>query len=128
MVASMKICAKHFDGLRTALIKKGMWYLVDLDPVVLAVQMQHWLAGRTTDSTFCPLTASMAEIRTKAIELMGPEQMWRKCQGGHACPLCEVEHYMQNADAGEMWIDNITDVLVILCETNNIPRKQILTA
>lgn len=119
----MKICTKHFAELREALTKKGMWQLVDLDPQVIEIKMNHWLTGKTTDEQFCPLVACMAEIRHKALEMMGPEQTWRRCQVGHACPLCEVEFYLQNSGAGKQWIDNVTDMMILLCETNNIKRQ-----
>lgn len=122
----MRLCSRHFADLRAALQKKGLWYLVELEPRHLAMRAQQWLDGNTTDETFDPFVAANMEIHVKAIELMGPEHNWKR-NGSEPCPLCKLNQFLCNDNADLSWIDNITDMMVLVAITNNIPRKSVLT-
>lgn len=123
----MKLCSRHFEELRSALQKKGLWYLVSLEAQDLALSTQLWLDGDTTDAGFDPFVAAVCEIRHKALEIMGPENTWRR-NGSEPCPLCSVMKFLQNETAAEMWVDNVTDLMVLVAETNGIERKRVLLA
>lgn len=115
----MNHCSRHFDDIKQALKQKGLWHLVDLDPEVIKYRGHQWLHGKTTDRTFDPFVATSLEINSKLIMLVGPN--WQTTHG--KCGLCVVERFLDRGDAPKSWIDNITDLMVVVAITNGIERK-----
>ena len=40
---------------------------------------------------------------------------------GEKCPCCAADYYVAD-DTGDTWIDNVTDMMVLVCETNHMKR------
>lgn len=115
----MILCPGHFEDLKQALTRKGLWYLVDTSPEALTRNIQAWLAGKTTDKQFDPLVGALCEIRQKLVE-MGAQQ------ANSTCPLCQVNRILQTVTADQSWIDNVTDMMVLVAKVNDIPTKRVL--
>lgn len=109
----MKHCSRHLHELSDALRKKNLWRLVQ--PERATELAGKWLAGHSRPDEFDPMVVSVLEINAKASQL---------CYGlswaGSECPLCKVESVLQNSNAGEMWIDNVTDLMVVTAQVNGL--------
>ncbi len=126
----MKLCNRHFHDLKTALQHKGLWYLVDLSDPVLARKMEQWRTRQTTDEDFCPYVGASLEIYDKANTIMGPEYTWIAFgygTTGKPCPLCAINQHQDNQAVASSWIDNVTDMMVLVAQVNNIPTKRVLS-
>ncbi len=115
----MKMCSSHYTDLRRALQRKGMGGLIQ-DIGTIRGRADRWLKGRVIPSDgFDPLMVSTLELYKKAAENVGAHLHGQKANGEHYCPLCEVGRVHGNDTAGA-WIDNCTDAVLIVCETNGL--------
>lgn len=107
----MKFCASHFHDLDHTLKHKGMGRFIN--PAHAETFAQRWLDGTATILEFDPLVVSVLEIKAKTV------QMGMVCLNGD-CPLCAANRALQNLDTADAWIDNISDLMLITCKTNNL--------
>lgn len=110
----MKLCQRHISDLIGAIRRKGMGHLISVNDAQASARCAKWLDGKTTADEFDPLVVSMLEINHKA-SLVTNLSVTAPC-----CPLCEVERRMQRYVASS-WIDNVTDMMILICETNAVP-------
>jgi len=115
----MKLCSAHYTDLRRAIQNKGMSGLIR-DPATLRQRADRWLKGRAQESDgFDPLMVATLEIYKKATEEVGTHLHMTKTNGEHYCPLCELPRVHGTAAPGA-WIDNCTDMVLLICKTNNL--------
>lgn len=110
----MKLCTSHSHDLRAVLMRKGLWHLVK--PERAAEAAKEWLDGNTTDATFDPYVGCVVEINGKAQD-MG---IVHRLQPEDTCPLCETNRHLQRTDAAMMWIDNVTDAVLLVAKVNHL--------
>lgn len=113
-MAREKICARHFDALSTALKKKGMWHLVAKTEVEAKLRARNWLEGQTPAEKFDPLAVSVLEIYKNASDTYGMLDM---------CPLCAANRVYQKTDADVALVDNVSDLMLVVCLSNNLIRR-----
>jgi hypothetical protein len=109
----MKMCNTHMHDLHSAIKRKGMGSMVSGSAEEATRKARLWLDGRLeTPADFDPLVASTLEVFNKAKENVGdlPDSV---------CPLCAVDRVLSCATT---WVDNVTDIMVLVCETNNLRR------
>lgn len=113
----MKPCSRHSSQITDALKKKGLWHVVDQTPAVVQERAARWLAGNAGPQDVDPLIITLLEINKKAVETCGDYLL---SAATTYCPLCEVERTLQVADAGEQWVDNCTDAVLLICKVNGV--------
>ena len=120
----MKMCSRHVIDINTAIIRKGMRRYksdsVELNQRFIA----SWLAGQVRPQEFLALPVAIMEVLKKFQDVVGIEYIEGvlHVRNREFCPLCELPRLMQNVEAGSIWIDNVTDALVLFCEVNNLKR------
>ncbi len=116
----MKICSRHFDALAAALKRKGLWYLCSTQHNQVAHDAAMWLQGRTTDATWNPVVVCLLEIYSKADQVLGDYCVSHP----DSCPLCQMPKvFTSHKNLDDAWIDNITDMMVLVAITNGIDRR-----
>lgn len=111
----MKVCSRHISDLNAAIRRKGMGRLISPTEAESKRRAELWLAGRSTPRDIDPLAIAVLEIASKAQQIL-PIAL----NGSAWCPLCEVVRILRKQDADEIWIDNCSDMMVVLCRVNNI--------
>lgn len=110
----MKLCSTHQHDLVRAVERKGMGHYVSKSAGEATLKARRWLQGTACAQEFDPFVVSVLEINKKVSEQLGDVR--------GACPLCAVQHYMGSAADAE-WIDNVTDLMVVTCQTNGLTRS-----
>ena len=113
----MKLCNSHWSDLVKAIKHKGLGRLISTHPEQAETRTRKWLAGTARPDDFDPLVVSTLEIYHKAAEMLGHAVTDRT--HGHRCPLCEINRALQKQADAE-WVDNVTDLMIVDCQTNNI--------
>lgn len=117
----MKLCAKHMHALNAAIKRKGMGHLEPRDAEQAREFTYKWLSGQIHPDEFLPFVVAWLEISQKFQELAGPEYLATLTED--ACPLCHIPKLLRDGAADEIWLDNITDALVLFCDVNAIQRR-----
>jgi hypothetical protein len=95
----MKMCAVHWEALRTAIEEKGLFHLVSGSGAGLKEKiLNEDLAGPTPEN-FDPLMAANMSIWSNAIEQGGLYLMT-----DDYCPICESEKH--KGPSADWWITN----------------------
>lgn len=108
----MKICAGHMFELSGAIRRKGMWPLVNTSNATHFAQ--RWLEGTAKQHEFDPLVVAALEVSAKAKQLCGD------LLHAETCPLCQINLVLQNADASQAWIDNVSDLMLLTAKVNHL--------
>ena len=107
-----KLCTRHTHDLHEDIKKKGMGRYVSLNTQDVKRKTHLWLHGAATPADFDPYVVAVLEINKKAHEEYGIPHH-------HTCPLCYIDHIL-GMRAATTWIDNVTDLMVVTCRTNNL--------
>lgn len=108
----MKICSRHFSDLAYAVKHKGMGLMIR--PEKSEMFAHHWLNGHSKLHEFDPLVVAALEINKKATELCGAAII------NGSCPLCTVAKVLQRTDAADVWIDNVSDCMLVFAKVNGL--------
>lgn len=117
----MKFCQPHWDQLREAIERKGMIDLVAKSGEEAAARIVEELSQRPTAHD--PLMSCHWMIANRALDLGGVYLMMQTPEGGHYCPLCELQKHIQPTeedrqqckcedgfkDIPTCWIESVTD-------------------
>lgn len=106
-----KMCSGHSHGLMGALRKKGMGSLIR--PERAAESAKKWLDGTALKHEFDPYVVASLEILA-----MCNKMNIYVIEG--ACPLCTTNAALQNAAAADKWIDNVSDLMLLTAQTNQL--------
>lgn len=109
----MSICNTHSHDLLKVIKDKGMVEHISLTKEQAVIKAKRWLQGNATKEQFDPYVVASLEIYQKANEQLGLIE-------DPVCPLCVVEQVL---GASHSWIDNVTDLLVLFCRTNDLPLR-----
>ena len=106
------ICSRHLADLNTALRHKGLLPLCKWESQEEIKQFATtWLQGSAVRESFDPRIVAILEIQAKARQMRF---------NTHACPLCTIPKVTSNTAAAASWLDNISDLMVIVARTNEL--------
>lgn len=113
----MKFCARHLTDLTAAIRRKGMIGLCHDDPAIVRHLAKRWLRGasgsKPSVTDFDPRVVAMLEICQKAHDVGLPRL-------APACPICGAAKILQDNKVPDAWIDNVSDVLLLIAKVNNL--------
>lgn len=121
----MKHCSRHMSDLARAIRKKGMGHMITQSDVDIARKTQLWFQGALTAEEFDPLLVSILEINAKAVDLLGTRLLEKKANGNEHCPLCSANQILKSTRMDISWIDNITDMMVIVALSNGLELRRL---
>lgn len=109
---STPFCTRHSFELEAALKRKGLGKLIKWKSAEDVTRFTvRWLAGVATREEFDSYIVSSLEIMGKAHQFgFNP----------HICSLCEVCARLLKIDADDEWIDNVTDLMVLVAHVNHL--------
>lgn len=113
----MKHCSKHMVELRDLLRKKGLGRYIGDDADLSKQRAQLWLQGLSSPGDFDPLVVSVLEIYQKVTTMKLPID---ELGGQERCPLCLLPHFLGVITASDMWMDNVTDAMVIVARAHGM--------
>jgi hypothetical protein len=121
----MQFCKQHWKSLQDTVKAKGMFHLVK-DHKTVQKRMKDEIADKATDDTYCPLFDCHFMITEKALALGGPYLMQSPPEGGHYCPLCELDKHkdLVKSNSAE-WIDGVTEAVLDYCKEKNLLRLSV---
>jgi hypothetical protein len=112
----MKLCNTHAHDLIKALQQKGLGAYISTSEAEAALKARAWLYGMTTRGSFDPYVVCVLEVFAKTKGLVHEHVI------GTACPLCVVDQRLE-LGAARAWIDNVTDLMILVCRANDFPLR-----
>jgi hypothetical protein len=93
----MKICAEHWEKLRTAIDDRGLTFLVAKDGAKAAQQLTNQINGSEAKEDYDPLMSAYWAITANAVRTFGVDSM----REDFGCPLCALDtHAAECKDEG----------------------------
>lgn len=125
MIPGMRMCDKHWQALRQAIVKRGMGHLIAGNGREAADRLIADLTGHDPDD-FEPLMAAFYMIAARTVELVGIQPFMRDEES--VCPICLVmATHPANCPRGctaetieENWIEAPADRALDYAEENHL--------
>lgn len=109
-----KLCIRHQSDLLEALRRKGMSHLIDNTPANVELFKQRWLKGEATAGELNAYVVAELEIAQKAYNYVG-----EFTNHPNVCALCAAQKKL-GEDADEVWLDNVTDAILVMAMVNGL--------
>ena len=114
----MKFCQAHWDQLKEAVRRKGMWRHVAESGAAVMRQTIKELEGTKGPEDFDPLMGCFWMILNRVVQETGLQFM----QENSECPLCSLDSQLPG-DATE-WIEGCTDAARAHCQELGLPVEK----
>jgi hypothetical protein len=105
------LCSRHMHDLSDEIKRRGLWPLVRPERAAFAADV--WLHGVAKKEDIDPLVISYLEIMNKARACGVP---FKKGE----CCLCALNRLKLRKDLDTVWIGQVIELMVKLCETNGV--------
>lgn len=117
----MKFCLPHWDELKEAIKKRGLFHLVAKDGQAAVERMKEEMAGTQGDDNYDPLMTAHWMITGKALEMAGLYLLH-----GDLCPLCELNSHAKKGAFPDgvvpstEWINGCCDAVLKYCQERHL--------